>query len=331
MKRTSCKTTQRRLLDYAEGELSPADNTAVQRHLAACTACRDELQEIKNVRAALMRESVPDPGSEFWRQFPEQVWQSYAAQAGRARGTGLGASARRLYARLSQARRPAVWMPAFVALALLLGVALFFGLEKPAAPGIAAFQARVQSPEPHFRLAQRAGLELPDDRSYAFSTAAQPLNFFDVGHHYAAALAYADGDADNARRHLAALVASLGGLSNDSVEPAQKDPSRERIAALEARLARIAADAGADQAALFRAGGWLVNLALAIRARDRDALHDAMPRISQLTHDLDTANVAPGALRDLDALTQLLALPNPSDGDYASAAQLIHDIQLILK
>ncbi len=48
-----------RLSAYLDGELAPADAAALERHLAACAECRDELAGLREVRALLR--ALPAP------------------------------------------------------------------------------------------------------------------------------------------------------------------------------------------------------------------------------------------------------------------------------
>jgi len=329
MKTMTCKAAQAQLVDYVEGELDQARRPALQEHVATCPHCRRELQEIERVRGALGRERVPDPGAAFWEKFPDQVWQAYRNELSARPRHGLAARGGEMLARIRFVLAPRLWVPAAAVVVLVVGLALFFALETPNSPGIAAFQARIQGGKNLVPLAQRSLLELPADHRYGFSAAPGKVNFFRIGHGYAESLAYAaGGDAETARKRLAAIAGSLGAVGGDLAGLTQGSPSPRQIAALEPELARIAE--GARQAALFRAGGWLVNLALAVAARDRAALQDAAPEILRLRRDLESGGVAPGALRDLSTLARLLARDSFSDREYAEAARLIREVQLVL-
>ena len=100
------------------------------------------------------------------------------------------------------------------------------------------------------------------------------------------------------------------------------------IAALEPELARLAT--GPRDAILFQAGGQLMNLLLSVAARDPAMLRAAAPEILRLRQELEPLGVAPGAVRNLGVLADLLAGNDLSDRDYAKAARLIRDTQLIL-
>ncbi len=55
-----------RLSDYVDGELTPAGHLEVERHLAACAACRATVDELRAViaRAASLRDGRPD--ADLW-------------------------------------------------------------------------------------------------------------------------------------------------------------------------------------------------------------------------------------------------------------------------
>jgi hypothetical protein len=332
MKTMPCQAAQAQLLDYLEGELDDALRAALHEHVASCPRCSGELQEIERLRGALGRERVPDPEAAFWGKFPDRVWQAYRAELTAARRPSLAARVAETLARARLPRVPGLWVPVAAILILVLGFTLFIALETPRARDIAAFQAKIQGGKNLALLAQGNIPELPSDHRYGFAAGAGKVNFFLVGHRYAESLAYAaGGDVEAARQRLAAIAESLGAAPGDLAGVARSgSPSLREIAALEPGLVRIAAGAGAREATLFRGGGWLVNLALAVAARDQAALRAAAPEIRRLQHGLEQAEQAPGALRNLGTLAELSASNNLSDRDYTHAARLIRDIQLAL-
>ena len=64
--------TEQELIAYREGVLE--QRAAVSEHLAACEECREELERIEAVLAALDTLPVPDPGADYGRR----VWQQIA-------------------------------------------------------------------------------------------------------------------------------------------------------------------------------------------------------------------------------------------------------------
>jgi Putative zinc-finger len=330
MKTMLCEDARVELLDYVERELDDAQRDALSQHLTSCPRCREELQEIERLRGALGAERVPDPGAVFWDKFPDQVWQAYRAERSTARQTNLGARLwETVLARMRSFAAPLRWVPATVTAALIVGLALFFALESPTMPGIVAFQSKIHG-GPDIVFAKREVLDLPEDHQYGFAATPGSVNFFRIGHEYAQSLVFAaGGDVKSAAGHLAVIADLLTAAPDALTSLARGKPTPSQIAALEPELARIAAHAGAREAALFRAGGWLANLALAVAARDEAALKAATVEITRLQHDLERAGaVPPGALRDLAALANLMDRLN--ERDYDHAAQLIRNIRSTL-
>jgi hypothetical protein len=72
--------TPEELLDLAEGTRS----TVVEPHLAKCEACRQQLEELRDVMASLEID-VPEPSPLFWDHLSARVRDAVAADAGRAR------------------------------------------------------------------------------------------------------------------------------------------------------------------------------------------------------------------------------------------------------
>ncbi len=66
--------TEQELIAYREGVVE--QRTAISEHLAACHECREELERIEAVLAALDTLPVPDPGADYGRR----VWQQIASR-----------------------------------------------------------------------------------------------------------------------------------------------------------------------------------------------------------------------------------------------------------
>lgn len=64
--------TEEELIAYRDGD--PGEREAAASHLGECAECREQLQQIEAVYAALDAISVPDPGEDFERR----VWQQLA-------------------------------------------------------------------------------------------------------------------------------------------------------------------------------------------------------------------------------------------------------------
>jgi hypothetical protein len=115
----STHPSSERLNDFVDGELGAAEAAAVERHLEACEACREEeraLRRLAQDAAALPRE-LP-PGKDFWpaieRRLREPVVVPFARRPA-VRGLGLLAAAAALVAitsavtlRLSRPEAPLV-------------------------------------------------------------------------------------------------------------------------------------------------------------------------------------------------------------------------------
>lgn len=331
MKTITCQTAQPLLLDYAENELDGAQRTALQVHLGSCPHCQQELKAIENLRTALSGQRVADPGALFWENFPDRVWQAYQAEPSTQQRPRLALRAKQIFSRWHAVMAPRVWVPALATVALVVGLVLFLTPEIPGTRGIASFQARIQSSENLAMLARRSAPPLPSANLFGFSATPHMANFFRVGHRYAESLAYAaGGDAVSTRQRLAEIGQLLGDSPKEATRLASENPSLQQVMALEPELVQRAHQAGMHSTVLFRAGGGLMNLALAVAARDRTAVREALPELRQLRHDLEPAGVAPGALRDLGTLETLLSSDNLSDRNFAEALRLIRDIQLIL-
>ena len=66
--------TEQELIAYREGVVE--QRAAISEHLAACHECREELERIEVVLAALDTLPVPDPGADYGRR----VWQQIASR-----------------------------------------------------------------------------------------------------------------------------------------------------------------------------------------------------------------------------------------------------------
>ena len=66
--------TEQELIAFREGVVE--QRAAISEHLAACNECREELERIEVVLAALDTLPVPDPGADYGRR----VWQQIASR-----------------------------------------------------------------------------------------------------------------------------------------------------------------------------------------------------------------------------------------------------------
>lgn len=70
-----CREAKQYLQPYLDGGLDPARKKALESHLAACPACRDELETIKAVEAVSDMEFLPDPGAAYWQKLTRNLYR----------------------------------------------------------------------------------------------------------------------------------------------------------------------------------------------------------------------------------------------------------------
>jgi anti-sigma factor RsiW len=75
-----------RLSEYVDGELTPAERTALEAHLAACGACRQTLEELRRVVARAQALDDRPPAADLWPGIAEHIGVvSLAARRARRR------------------------------------------------------------------------------------------------------------------------------------------------------------------------------------------------------------------------------------------------------
>jgi len=62
-----------RLSEYVDGELTPAERTALEAHLAACGACRQTLEELRRVVARAQALDDQPPAADLWPGIAEHI------------------------------------------------------------------------------------------------------------------------------------------------------------------------------------------------------------------------------------------------------------------
>ncbi|MEZ5283419.1 MAG: zf-HC2 domain-containing protein [Vicinamibacterales bacterium] len=107
------------LVDLVDGELDPASEPDVARHLASCEACRALLDDLRTVRAAAFTVER--------RQPPPALWPRIQAAVDEERAHGPDPSAGVLGGRW-------VWLAAAASLVLATAVALVALVGRPATP-----------------------------------------------------------------------------------------------------------------------------------------------------------------------------------------------------
>ena len=68
-----CALLQRWLPEYPDGDLPALGKRWLKSHLARCSACQQELGELREVVATLEATPVADPGPEFWQAFSREM------------------------------------------------------------------------------------------------------------------------------------------------------------------------------------------------------------------------------------------------------------------
>jgi hypothetical protein len=99
-----CGKVRKKLVDYSEGMLGEAGRPAVERHLAGCEPCRNELSELEGLKKDLLSLKKPEKdstrGAEFWERFDEslsrrlmgELEKEALAEIGRRRSIRFGLS-----------------------------------------------------------------------------------------------------------------------------------------------------------------------------------------------------------------------------------------------
>lgn len=64
-----CDQVQRLLIDYIEGELSPADMAAVREHIEECRDCAAEAAAFESTRDLLRNDGYVEPSPFYWTRF----------------------------------------------------------------------------------------------------------------------------------------------------------------------------------------------------------------------------------------------------------------------
>ncbi len=79
--RKQCRDIEADLPDLASGRLDANRATEVKTHLASCSACRSDYEELKNTFAAL-GEAKPfaEPGTAYWSSFGPRLRESMEAR-----------------------------------------------------------------------------------------------------------------------------------------------------------------------------------------------------------------------------------------------------------
>ena len=90
-----CALLQRWLPEYPDGDLPAWGKRWLKFHVGRCSACREELAELRKVVAAIEATPVADPAPEFWSEFSRDLHLKLVQTAQEGQATPALASPRR--------------------------------------------------------------------------------------------------------------------------------------------------------------------------------------------------------------------------------------------
>lgn len=82
-----CEELESRLTEVVAGRASNTARTELAHHLEQCTSCRAEAQTLRPAMEFLNSIAVPDPGDEFWQDFPDVIGERIGDAQESARGS----------------------------------------------------------------------------------------------------------------------------------------------------------------------------------------------------------------------------------------------------
>lgn len=103
---------------YLELDLDPSRIRDVTAHLDGCAGCRAEMEAVRQVLVRVKGRAVPDPGEEFWKDFPDGVRRELAREQALTPGEAVPRSLPPLSAPPAPQRM--LWWPMALAATLLL-------------------------------------------------------------------------------------------------------------------------------------------------------------------------------------------------------------------
>ncbi len=74
----TCSEIKEFTVPYLELDLEPARVQEITIHLDRCAQCRVEMEAVRQVLVRVKGVTVPDPGDQFWSEFPGKVRQELA-------------------------------------------------------------------------------------------------------------------------------------------------------------------------------------------------------------------------------------------------------------
>jgi hypothetical protein len=69
----TCNEIKELTVPYLELDLEPSRVRDITTHLNECAGCRVEMEAVRQVLVRVKGMAVPDPGDQFWREFPHRV------------------------------------------------------------------------------------------------------------------------------------------------------------------------------------------------------------------------------------------------------------------
>lgn len=152
------------LNEYADGSLGPAERISVEQHLTACAACRQTVEDLREILRATGELELREPPVRAWSRLERAVKmeRENALAAPDAAGTVRGVVPRQAGGgRGVLSRRRTTWIAGLAAAAaLLLATTVGFRYlparhtDAPPAPGASASAAAAQSIETELRQAE---------------------------------------------------------------------------------------------------------------------------------------------------------------------------------
>ena len=73
----NCREVHDQLIEFHEEQLGRGDAEQIRAHLRMCPRCRQELTAIEKIIGGLKSQRIPDPGEDFWREFPTRVRKAF--------------------------------------------------------------------------------------------------------------------------------------------------------------------------------------------------------------------------------------------------------------